>query len=55
MIIWAIILTIIALSLLSCNFANITGEFLIDHALTILLVALGILYWQYIMNKRNER
>ncbi len=41
-------LIIIALSVLSGKFSkNTEGKFSLEHTLSILLVALGILYWQY--------
>lgn len=54
MLVWILLMIIIALSLLSGEFARITEEFLVDHAITILLSALGILYWYYIYTKRND-
>ena len=54
MIIWVVILIIIALSILSGEFAKATEEFFLDHAISILLVALGMLYWEYIRNKRRR-
>ncbi|MCD6531522.1 hypothetical protein J7K99_03660 [bacterium] len=54
MIIWILILMIIAFSLLSGEFAENTQEFFLDHALAILLVSLGLLYWYYRTNSRRK-
>ncbi|MCD6594505.1 hypothetical protein J7L68_02365 [bacterium] len=53
MIIWAIILIIISLSLISGEFADTTVDFFINHAVVILLVAMGLLYVEYIKNKKE--
>ena len=53
MLIWITILIVIALSLLSGEFARTTEDFIMNHALSILLVALGMLYWLYIKRKRK--
>jgi len=54
MIIWILILMIIAFSLLSGEFAENTQEFFLDHALAILLVSLGLLYWYYRTKTRDR-
>ena len=54
MIIWILIMMIIALSLISGEFAQITEDFLSNHAVTILLVALGMLYWWYGIHHRKR-
>jgi len=53
MIVWIVILLIITLSLISGEFAKVAEDFFVNHALAILLVALGLLYWWFIRNKRE--
>jgi len=54
MIVWIIILIIIALSIISGKFANTTADFFLNHAIVILLVALGLLYIEYIKNRKGR-
>ena len=55
MLIWIIVLIIVALSMISGEFAKITEEFFMEHGLSVLLAALGILYWWYRTEKRKRR
>lgn len=52
MIIWIVILVIIALSLLSGEFGEVTSDFIERHVLAIFLVAIAMLY---IMKKEKEK
>ncbi len=52
--VWVVILVIIAFSLLSGDFAETTTDFFLNHSLTILLVALGMLYWWYKTDRRRD-
>ena len=55
MIVWAFVLLMIAISLLSGDFARVTEDFFTNHAVAILLVALGMLYWTLQRNKKSNK
>jgi hypothetical protein len=52
MLTWIILLMVVAFSLLSASFSRATEELFMNHAIVILLIAIGILYWWY---KNNQK
>ena len=54
MIIWIVVLIVIAISMLSGDFAGVTEDFFTQHALVILLAALGMLCWAIYQKKKSD-